>query len=264
VPKKSRPPIIETEFKPSTSADKSIRSAKIKKPDDIRGVKRTLSASQSSADEKRKIRKVEKGDDKSKEPETPTKNKTMFTDLPDFIGRSSMSKLSNFKIPKVVDSEATSKNVEKEAEPERPKEEKSRESSSSHREQRHESSRDRWEKDDKREGYGHSSDRRDSYTNDSSQRDHYHSGRGSNSYYSGRGKCHSSSHRNSNYEESAYNERGSSSHFRRQRGNVAKQGGQYDDRYNPSSPQHTSGKSRSQSHFPPPHHKRSITDSGER
>lgn len=281
--------------------DKSLRSSKTTKTEEARsGVKRTLSTT--SDDKRRKLRKVEKSDEKLKEPETPTKKKTshLFPDLPEFTGRPCLSNLKNFKIPKVVDTDTT-KTVEKEREePEKEKEVLSqekevprskdlREPGPSHKEQRSEASRERWERDEKREG--HSGERRDSYVdspydrrpegstffpNDSGQREHFYSNRGSTSHYSRGSKFYNSHHGSyptgSNYPASSHRSQGatyeSSPVYSDRSSSFRRQRGGTVMKSS-SSVQYddysSSNRTKPPVHFiAPPHHKKSLTETSER
>jgi hypothetical protein len=220
----------DPEFKPTT--EKSSRSSKPTRSDDSRTAKRSLStSSQSATDERRrKVRRVEKNEDKGvKEAETPTKKKpiNLFPTLPT-SGGPCLSNLKNFRIPKVVDAETT-KPPEKEKEaPDPPptasvSTEKEQQSLGVEKEKSKEKQSDR-----------------------QSDRGSYYSRGGSSTYhYPNRG---------ANYEGSS-NDRG---HFRRRAG--AKP--HYDERY----PDYPSQQNPGRRTGAPPYsqHKKSITDVGDR
>ncbi|KAI6187851.1 hypothetical protein M3Y98_00290300 [Aphelenchoides besseyi] len=217
-----KPRIAEVEAKYPTTVDKTSARLKPIRTEEVRALKRTLPTTSqvNSTDEKRrKLRKIEKATDKLKDPDAPTKKDSKnstpaLPDIPEFTGRSSLSNLKNFRIPKVVDTEAA-KNAEKEKE--REKEvpvEKELEPTADRRKEKErdkdvrENSRDRWDRTERREFYpteGYN-DRRESYydrrvdatsgfypTEPTTPRENYPSARGGNFHY-GRGNYHAASH----------------------------------------------------------------------
>lgn len=255
-PKKPRVS-TDPEFKLSASSSDKPRSGKSSKPEDSRGLKRTISAT--LEERRRKVRKVVV-DDKPKEPETSNKKKptNIFQDLPEFTGRPCLSNLKNFKIPKVVDTDTTKTAEKEESEKEAEKNKEPREAPPPiYKETRNEAHVERRDPPPHVDtSYERRPEPSSHFPNETGQREFF-ADRGRSNYYGRGGKFHhgnylpgSNQPYRGHYDGSpVYNERGGS--FRRQRG--GKLGSlSYDDR------------SRNPQHFmAPPHHKKSLTEFGD-